>query len=413
MFLSKYLSSLALSLAAMMTVTKASDLSFRISMYDIKEQSIIDTELAAMDMTIPGTSINLKEFLVQNSVIDNEGNGNAVSAYHGFSRLDFIKGSEPLPCFEQSFGKDGEWTRKVCNAYNTAFDICTNYEASCESSKFPLIVAGKMSNLENSKKATAVLLCFYLNGIDNPFVCINPDQSIFDLVNLVFQITNNFVSGGYKNDILSNSRGMAIGLDGFSGFTDPDSHYVLGDGKISLYLQVLGLRKASMQTKYVSGPELLAFLTKYDVQSPLDQLHIDALGGYYSQKYSERFFTVSERKLFVNHSKFVFKTECGIVIGILATARCGFDAEDIGAFLEYYDSLLEGDYDNDSERYCSGVTKFHYRKARQYMITHNFDLSKKLTYKQCMIKIRLSTTMTKTVVGTYYDIGQLPSGGDI
>ncbi len=384
MFLSKYLSSLALSLPAMMAVTKASDLSFRTSMYDIKEQSIIDNELKAMEMTIPGTSTNLKEFLVQNSVIDNEGNGNAVSAFHGFSKLDFYKG-EPLPCVEQSFGNDGEWTEKVCNAYNTAFDICTNDEASCESSsKFPKIVAGKMRNLEDSKKATAVLLCFYLNGIDNFVACINPnliDQSIYDLVNLIFQVTNNFVSKGYNNDILLNSIGMAIGLDNFSDFTDPDSHYVLGDWKLSLYLQVLGITKASIQTKYVSGPELLAFLTKYDVKSPLDQLHIDALGGFYSQKYSERFFTVSERKLFVNHSKFVSKTECGAAIGILATARCGFDAENIGAFLEYYDSLLEGDYGNDSERCCS----------RKFMISHKFDLSKKLTYKKCMKKIRLST----------------------
>jgi hypothetical protein len=39
-----------------------------LKIYIIKEQSIIDTEVVVMDETIPGTSNNVKEFFIQNSV---------------------------------------------------------------------------------------------------------------------------------------------------------------------------------------------------------------------------------------------------------------------------------------------------------------------------------------------------------
>lgn len=150
----------------------------------------------------------------------------------------------------------------------------------------------------------------------------------------------------------------------------------------------------SVLIKSISGPSAITTSKSSKIvyeSSSLGLLHRDALNGYYSQKYAEKFYSAVERKRYVNLSKFTYPTKCGATIGIIVAARCGFEADDVLGFLEYYDSLLTGEYENDIERYCSAVKFKTYKRATKYMKSHKFDISEMVaTNEECMKKMKFN-----------------------
>jgi hypothetical protein len=395
MFLNKQalkyiLLTLSFASSAFEVVKATHDTTFRESFHDSEYNKIVNSELTKMNVnTLYGNTLTI---LTQYGIISysSPGYGDAVFVYHTLSLLDdapFV--ATPSTCSEQSFGKNGEWTDTICTAYGTAVDICTNEDSSCDAAPLPKITAGKASNfLNNNANAFKFLLCLYSKGgvgVVEKEACKTEYIYYYQEKNYLLDRMRS-VPNGLDNVLLSNARGTlsATGnatVDG--GFTDPNSHYVIGDGKLSLYEQIFpDNNKADLLVKYVSGPWLLMMNFKKHNNSvqeenktaALDALIEDALGGHYSQKYAERFFNDKDRRMFPSLASDTFVTECGAAIGIIATVRCGFGPEDIVSFLEYYDSLLTGQYLNDSERYCSLVTSKHYQRAKRYLKTHALDL---------------------------------------
>lgn len=391
MFFSKSLvyGALALSFFASSTI----EASFSPSPYSEKYDNFVTAELAKMNFDIPGVG-NLKQLLTQYAVISysTDGYGDANFLYHTLSFLDLF-GATPASCSEQSsFGKDGKWTETICAAYDMAVDICTNDESSCDAASFPKITAGKMSNMKNNELASTMLICLFMTGMDAtqcqpPF---DPTSVYSQRFQSLFYLMENVVPDGLDNVLLSNARGMLGATTGIFA-VDPNSHYTIGDGKLSIYESIMRRKLLSVLIKFISGPSILVNSKIRDSSTSLDLLHSDVLSGYYSQKYAEKFYSVNDRKRYVNLSKFMFPTKCGAAIGIIVAARCGFDADDVYGFLEYYDSLLTGEYENDTERYCSAVKFLTYKRATKYMKSHEFDISEKVaTNEECMEKMKFN-----------------------
>jgi hypothetical protein len=328
------------------------------------------------------------DILESYQIIATDGRGTANRSFFSLSVLDSIRGP-PMPCAEQSFGFDGQYTDTVCESLKTMIDLCGSKEPGCDPLSFQKIQAGKPSIFRDNQPVVSLFFCLAQTAF-NVEACTPVPEDTNNAVIALFTLIG-IIPDGWNNLLISNTIGdttkwAIFGVD----VSDPNSHYVIGDGYFKL--NELVFKNAileSIDAKIASGIKMTTFQYRKDTSflNDADSLVFqDALEGYFMQKYASDLFTPEEREMVVNFTQMKSETGgCGHVIGILTASKCGYNAAMMHSF---WDSFPTG--------VCSGLTKDHYAQAHNKMVkdgkkSKKGGKNKKMpNYSKCLKKLKLT-----------------------